>query len=72
MEDLDAAFLAAIQKSNDFNVHERHSIEVQRNPRLTAFYLRLQFIQMLRLQSTAEADNRLPPIGIIFNPQCHL
>jgi hypothetical protein len=44
LEDLEAAFLAAIQKSNYLDVYEHHSIEVQRNPRLSAFYLRPQFI----------------------------
>jgi hypothetical protein len=37
MDELDAAFLAAIQKSNYLDVYERHSIEVQRNPRLSPF-----------------------------------
>jgi hypothetical protein len=72
VEELDAAFLAAIQKSNYLDVYEHHSTEVQRNPRLSAFYLRVQLIQMGRLQPTAETNHRLSPIGIIFNPQCHL
>ena len=31
-------FFAGIQKSNDLDVHERHTIEVQCNPRLITFY----------------------------------
>jgi hypothetical protein len=72
MEEFDAAFLTASQKSNYLDVYEHHSTEVQRNPRLSAFYLRVQLIQMGRLQPTAETNHRLSPIGIIFNPQCHL
>jgi hypothetical protein len=72
MEEFDAAFLAASQKSNYLDVYEHHSTEVQRNPRLSACYLRVQLIQMGRLQPTAETNHRLSPIGIIFNPQCHL
>ena len=34
MEELDTAFLAGIQKSNDLDVHERQFACVQRNPRL--------------------------------------
>jgi len=37
MEELDAAFLAAIQKSNYLDVYEHHSTEVQRNPRLSPY-----------------------------------
>ena len=37
MEELDTVFLAGVQKSNDLDVHERHSVEVQRNPRLSVF-----------------------------------
>jgi len=37
MEELDTAFLAAIQKSNDLDVYEHHSTEVQCNPRPSAF-----------------------------------
>ena len=72
MEEFDTTFVAGIQKSNGLDIHERHSVEVQRNPRLIALYLRLQFIEMLRSQPTAQADNRLLPIGIFFYLQCHL
>jgi hypothetical protein len=37
MEELDTAFLAGVQKSNYLDVHERHSVEVQRNPPRSAF-----------------------------------
>jgi hypothetical protein len=67
MEQLDATILAGTQKSNCFDVHKRHPIEVQRKPRLIAVYLRLQFIEMLRSQPTAQANDRLSPIGIFFN-----
>src|SRR6185295_14304349 len=46
IEELDTSFLAGIQKSNDLDVPERHSVEVQQNPGLSAFKLRFQFIQM--------------------------
>src|SRR4029077_5012961 len=32
IEELDTSFLTGIQKSNDLDVHERHSVEVQHNP----------------------------------------
>ena len=44
MEKFDATFLAGIEKSNDFNIHERHALEVQRDGRLLAIDLHLQFI----------------------------
>ena len=53
IEELDTAFFTGIQKSNDLDIHERHSVEVQCNPRPSSFQLRLQFLQMLRLQPTA-------------------
>jgi hypothetical protein len=34
MEEVDTAFLAGIQKSNDLDVHERQFACIQRNPRL--------------------------------------
>lgn len=71
MEKFDATFLAGIQKSNDLDIHERHALEVQRGERLLAIDLHLQFIEMLRLQPTAQADDRLMPVGSFFNPQCH-
>jgi hypothetical protein len=40
MEQFDATLLASTQKSNDLDIHERHAIEIQRNPRLITFYLR--------------------------------
>ena len=72
MEEFDTAFLAGIQKSNRLNVYERHSFEIQRNPRLIAIHLRFQFIEMLRSQPTAQANDCLLSIGIFFNLQCHL
>jgi hypothetical protein len=53
VEELDTVFFTGVQKSNDLDIHERHSVEVQRNPRPSAFQLRLQFLQVLRLQPTA-------------------
>ncbi len=49
MEKFDATFLADIQKANDLDIHERHALEVQRDGRLLAIDLHLQFIEMLRL-----------------------
>ena len=72
MEKVEATILALIKKSNGLDIHKRHSVEVQRNPSLIAVYLRLQFIEMLRPQSTAQANDRLSPIGNFFNFQCHL
>ena len=72
MEQLGTAFFAGIQKSNDLDIHKRHSVKVQRNLGLIAVYLRLQFIEMLRSQPTAQANDRLSPIGNFFNFQCHL
>jgi len=37
IEELDTVFFTGAQKSNDLDIHERHSVEVQRNPRLSAF-----------------------------------
>lgn len=71
MEKFDAAFLAGIQKANDLDIHERHTLKVHRDGRLLAIELHLQFFEMLRLQSAAEADDRLVPVGGFFNPQCH-
>ena len=72
MEELDTVFLTVIQKSNDLDVHERHSVEVQRNPRLSAFNLRFQFTQMLGLQPTAHANHRLETADFSFNSYCHV
>jgi len=72
MEQLGTAFLAGIQKSNGLDIHKRHSVKVHRNPRLITVHLGLQFIEMLRSQSTAQANDFLLPIGICFNLQCHL
>lgn len=71
MEKFDATFLAGTQKSNDLDIHERHTLEIQRTGRLLAIDLPFQFIEMLRLQPTAQANDRLLPIGSLFNPQCH-
>jgi len=71
MEQFDPAFLAAAQESNYIDVDERYPVQVQRNPRLVAVYLRLQLIEMLRSQPTAQANDRLSPIPIFFNLQCH-
>jgi len=72
MEQLGTAFLAGIQKSNGLDIHKRHSVKVHPNPRLITAHLGLQFIEMLRSQSTAQANDFLLPIGICFNLQCHL
>ena len=53
MEKFDATFLAGIEKSNDLDIHERHALEVQRDGRLFAIDLHLQFIEMLSLQPAA-------------------
>lgn len=72
MEQFDAINLTGTQESNDLDVHERHAIEVQRKPRRITFYLRSQFIEMLRLQPPAQANDRLSSSGNSFNFQCHL
>ncbi len=72
VEELDAAFFTGVQKSNDLDIHERHSVEVQRNPRPSAFQLRLQFLQVLRLQPTAQTNHRLEAAGFFFKFYCHL
>jgi hypothetical protein len=53
MEKFDAIFLAGIEKSNDFDIHECHTLEVKRAEQLLAIDLPLQYIEMLRLQPTA-------------------
>ncbi|BFU92416.1 MAG: hypothetical protein NTAFB01_36030 [Nitrospira sp.] len=53
MEKFDAAFLAGIQKANDLDIHERHTLKVHRDGRLLALDLHLQFIEMLRLEPSA-------------------
>lgn len=53
MEKFDTTFLAGIQKSHDLDIHERHALEVERDGRLLAIDLHLQFIEMFRLQPTA-------------------
>ena len=53
MEELDATFLAGIQKSNDLDIHECHALEVQRAGQLRAIDLQPQFIEMLGLQPAA-------------------
>lgn len=67
MEKLDAAVLAGIQKAHDVDIHERHAFEVQRNGRLLALELYLQFMEMLGLQPTVQADNRLAHVDRLFN-----
>ena len=32
MDKVDATLLAGIQKSNNLHIHERHAVQVQRNP----------------------------------------
>src|SRR6478752_5406504 len=71
IEDLDTVFFTGVQKSNDLGIHERYSVEVQCNPRPGAFQLRLQFLQMLRLQPTAKANLRLETSGFFFKLYCH-
>ena len=72
MEQFGTALFARIEKSNGLDVHKRHAVQVQRNSRLITVHLRLQFIEMLRSQSTAQANDSLLAIRIFFNLQCHL
>ena len=32
MEQLGTAFFAGIQKSNDLDIHQHHTVQIQRNP----------------------------------------
>jgi hypothetical protein len=72
IEELDTAFFTGVQKSNYLDIHERHSVEVQRNPRPSSFHLPLQFLQMPRLQPTAQTNHRLETAGFFFKLYCHL
>ncbi len=67
----DATVFTGIEKVNDLEIHEHHALEIQHDRQLLIIDLPLQFIEMLRLQSTAEADEGLVPVGYFFNPQCH-
>lgn len=68
MEKLDALVLAGIEKSDNLDIHERHAFEVERPRRVRPIDVLLQFIEMLRLQSTAKANDRLMHNGGLFNP----
>ncbi len=72
MKEFDATFLAGLQKPDYLHINERYPIQVQRDPRRNALYLRFQFIEMLRLQPADQADDRYLFVGILFNLQCHL
>ncbi len=71
MEQFDVIPFTFIEKSNDLHIHERYAIEIQRDRRMITFNLCLEFIEMLRLQAPAQANDRLSPIGNFFNFQCH-
>jgi uncharacterized protein (DUF924 family) len=71
MAQLDAASLAAIEKSNHFDIHQSHSLQVQHDLRRGIFYLPFQFVEMLEAQSTNEANDGLSPSRLPFDFQCH-
>jgi len=72
MKQLDAALLAASEKSNYLDIHPCHSVEIQRDCRCVAFYLKFQSIGMLRAQATAQAKNYLSPYGFFLDVHYHL
>jgi len=49
MQQLDGVFLASVEKSNHLDVDQGYSLQVQRNGRRLATYLRSQCIDMFRL-----------------------
>ena len=72
MDELDTSFLTGVKKSNAIDVYECHVIKVQRKPRPTSFHLPFQFLQMVRLYSTAQTNPRLETAGVFFKFDCHL
>jgi len=72
VQQFDVARFAAIEKSHDLDVDESHSLEVQSNASPITCQLRFKFIQKFCLQPTAQANDRLYPIGNSFAFQCHL
>jgi hypothetical protein len=72
MDHLDAICLALIQKSNHLYIDQRYSFQIKCDLAPISLQLRREFFQMLRLQSAGQPNNRLSPIGLSLNPQCHL
>jgi phage gp37-like protein len=72
MDYLDATCLALIQKSNRLYIDQRYCFQIKCALVPIHLQLRREFFQMLRLQSASQPNNRLSPIGLSLNPQCHL
>ena len=71
MEQFDVIPFAIIKKSNDLDVHQRYAIEIQYDQETLAFYLCLEFIEMLRLQAPTQANDGPFLIANFFKLQCH-
>ncbi len=68
VQQFDVVRCAGIEIANDLDVHQCHAIEIQRDRQRSIFYLRREFIEMLRAQPTAQTYDRLEPVGNFFNP----
>src|SRR6266480_235929 len=72
MEQLDALRFAGDEKPHHDPVHQRHLVQVEYEPRALAPDLSLEFVQVLRLDTTDQPQRRGLAVGRRFDPQGHL
>jgi len=72
MYDLHAAGLTGFQEPNHVHIHERYFLQVQDKLWTVFLNLPLQFINVLQLKVTDQADRCCSTVRLLFDLQCPL
>ena len=71
MHKCDAVGLAGDEKAHDGDVHQRHLIQVEHEPRPESPNLGFELAQVPRLEAANEPEGRGLPIGRRFDLESH-
>jgi hypothetical protein len=71
MEESGSSGLAGSKEANGVHVHESHVIEIQPGARSVALHLRLEFLEMLRLNPADQSEERVLSVDARLDPQGH-
>jgi len=67
MEESDARGLTEAQEAHRIPIHQHDFLQVQRDPGSVASHLRLQYLEVFRLNSATQVKDRVVPVGAPFD-----
>src|SRR6516164_6265344 len=68
---LHAVTLTAVEKSHDLHIHQSDFVEIQADPCRVTRNLYLEFVEILRVQSATQSNDRAVSVEILLDLTSH-